>query len=343
MNERIAAEQHDTLDGVAEPSENPHLFGHDTAVAALKQSLAGQRPPQGIVLAGPRGIGKATLAFHLANHLVAGATASALDPAAPAFRQIAMGAHPAVLHLTRPFDEKNKKFKMVLAVSEIRRLGQFLSMTAPGGGWRVVIVDPADDLNVSAANALLKNLEEPPSRTIFFLVAHQPGALLPTIRSRTQTVRLSPLSVEDLAAALRGIADMPQLSGAAMQTLWERSGGSVRQAILLTQHGGLEIAAELDKLVHAAGSDIAGAHKLADAVSARGQAARLSMFNDHALHVLASAASDSALKHDLNRAGRLSSAWQDARMAISETDEYNLDQKQHALAMINRLNAALNS
>jgi DNA polymerase-3 subunit delta' len=246
-----------------------------------------------------------------------------------------------VLYLTRPFDEKTKKFKTVLAVSEIRRVGQFLSMTAPGGGWRVLIVDPADDLNNSAANALLKNLEEPPARTIFLLIAHQPGALLPTIRSRTQTIRLSPLSVEELAQAIFGIDDMPELSAGAMQSLWERSGGSVRQAILLTQHGGLEIAAELDKLARAGATDIAGSHKLADAVSGRDKATAFALFNDHALHILAVEASESALANDLERAGRLSATWQDARMAISDTEEYNLDQKQHALSMISRLNAAL--
>lgn len=341
MNERIAGEQHDTLDGVPEPAENPRLFGHKAVAATLIQSMTGRRPPQGIVLAGPRGIGKATLAFHLANNLVGAGEVGALDPTASTFRQIAMGAHPSVLHLTRPFDEKSKKFKTVLAVSEIRRLGQFLSMTAPGGGWRVVIVDPADDLNINAANALLKNLEEPPPRTLFLLVAHHPGALLPTVRSRTQTVRLSPLSLEDLTSALGSVAEMPDLEERAMATLWRRSAGSVRQAILLTQHGGLEIAGELDNLVRAAAIDIGVAHKLADAVSARGQTERFSMFNDHALEILAAAAADSALNHDLKRAGRLSSAWQEARMAISETEEYNLDQKQHALAMINRLTAAL--
>lgn len=337
--ERLAPEQHDSLEGVREPSENPRLFGHDATLSSLLRALSGNRPPQGIVLAGPRGIGKATLAFHLANCLIDGTPPGSLDPASPTFRQIAMGAHRSVLHLTRPFDEKAKKFKTVLAVSEIRRLGQFLSMTAPGGGWRVVIVDPADDLNVNAANALLKNLEEPPSRTVFLLIAHQPGALLPTIRSRTQTIRLSPLGEDDLASALTGIEDMPQLSGPAMRTLWERSGGSVRQAILLTQHGGLEIASELDKLVQA--HDIASAHKLADAVSGRDKATAFALFNDHALQLLADAAAESAMNNDLSRAGRLSAAWQDAIMAISDAEEYNLDQKQHALAMINRLNAAM--
>ncbi|EAB6717871.1 DNA polymerase III subunit delta', partial [Salmonella enterica subsp. enterica] len=277
--------------------------------------------------------------FHLANYLISGAKPGALDPQSAAFRQIAMGAHPAVLHLTRPFDDKTKKFKTVLSVAEVRRVSKFLSMTVHDGGWRVVVVDPADDLSVSAANALLKNLEEPPARTLFILIAHQPGALLPTIRSRTQTVRLQPLSASDLTSALAGVEDMPELNADALQILWERSGGSVRQAILLTQHGGLEISSEIDKLTAAPTLDIASAHKLAEAVSGRDKATAFALFNDHALQLLADAAAKSALNRDLDRAGRLSAAWQDARMAISETETYNLDQKQHALSMIARLNA----
>ncbi len=110
-----------------------------------------------------------------------------------------------MLHLTRPANEKTKGFKTVVTVDEIRRVNRFLSMTSHDGGYRVVIVDPADDMNVNAANALLKNLEEPPSRTVFILISHSPGGLLPTIRSRCQMVRLSPLGNDDLIAALSAV------------------------------------------------------------------------------------------------------------------------------------------
>ena len=132
------------------------------------------------------------------------------DPASSLYRQVASGAHPSLLHLTRPFDEKNKKFKTALTVDEIRRVGRFLSLTAHDGGYRIVIVDPADDMNTNAANALLKNLEEPPSRTLFVLVAHSLGRLLPTIRSRCQIVRLQPLGDADLLAALAAIGKAPE-------------------------------------------------------------------------------------------------------------------------------------
>src|SRR5690606_28916285 len=99
------------------------------------------------------------------------------DISSPLFRQIASGSHPSILHLTRPFDEKRKVFRTVVTVEEIRRVNRFLSMTSHDGSYRVVIVDSADDMNANAANALLKNLEEPPARTIFLLISHSPGRL----------------------------------------------------------------------------------------------------------------------------------------------------------------------
>ena len=134
MFERIAPEQHDTLDGVAEPSENPHLFGHREAASMLASAYRAGKLPHALLLAGPLGVGKATLAFHLANHLLkfsrhegAPAELATPEPESPLFRQIAIGAHPSVLHLTRPWDEKTKKFKTVVSVDEIRRVSRFLS------------------------------------------------------------------------------------------------------------------------------------------------------------------------------------------------------------------------
>jgi DNA polymerase-3 subunit delta' len=242
-----------------------------------------------------------------------------------------------VLHLTRPANEKTKGFKTVVTVDEIRRVNRFLSMTSHDGGYRVVIVDPADDMNISAANALLKNLEEPPSRTVFILISHSPGGLLPTIRSRCQMVRLSPLGNDDLISALSQFDVQPPDDEALRQALAERSGGSVRMAILLTQYGGLEIAEATDKIARAPSLDIAGAHRLADAVAGRDSAIQFDIFNRHVLDLLAEAASSAALRGEAARAGRYSQDWQEIRVAIGETETYNLDRKQHALNMIARL------
>jgi DNA polymerase III subunit delta' len=344
MFERIAPEQHDTLDGIPEPSENPALFGHGEAASMLAAAYRAGKLPHALLFAGPLGIGKATLAFHLAYHLLkfprhesAPVELTIPDPASALFRQIAIGAHPSVLHLTRPQNEKTKGFKTVVTVDEIRRVNRFLSMTSHDGGYRVVIVDPADDMNVSAANALLKNLEEPPSRTAFILVSHSAGGLLPTIRSRCQMVRFSPLGSQDLIAALSTFDVPPPADEPSRLALAERSGGSVRMAILLTQYGGLEIAEATETIVRAPSLDIPGAHRLADAVAGRDRAIQFDIFNRHVLGLLADAASAAALRGDAARAGRYSQDWQDIRVAVEETETYNLDRKQHALNMIVRL------
>ncbi|MER9524893.1 DNA polymerase III subunit delta' [Mesorhizobium sp. M0292] len=346
--ERIAPEQHDTLDGVPEPSETLRLVGHEQAAAMLAAAYRSGKLPHALIFAGPVGIGKATLAFHLAHHLLkhpafdqAPDTFAVPDPASPLFRQIATGAHPGVLHLTRPLNDKTKSFKTVVTVDEIRKVNRFLSLTSHDGSYRVVIVDPADDMNTNAANALLKNLEEPPSRTLFILIVHAPGSLLPTIRSRCQMVRLTPLDAGSLMSVLETVEPPPPSDPAASAALAERAGGSARNAILLTQYGGLEIAGTLDALVTSGKSDIAGAYRLAEAVAGRDQAIQFDIFNRRALDLLSTGASEAALAGDLARAKTLSDTWHEALNAISETDTYNLDKKQHALTMIDRLNSAM--
>jgi DNA polymerase-3 subunit delta' len=350
MFERLAPEQFDTIEGIPEPAENPRLIGHEQAAKMLAGAYRVGKLPHALLLAGPQGIGKATLAFHLARHLLAHPAAESapgelaqIDPASPLFRQVATGAHPSVLHLTRPMNDKTKSFKTVVTVDEIRRVSRFLSLTSHDGAYRVVIVDPADDMNTNAANALLKNLEEPPSRTAFILITHSIGRLLPTIRSRCQTILLQPLPAEKLLSVLAGFdSGLPddQAAGAAIV---ERAAGSPRDAILLTQYGGLEISEAIDKLVTGKTIDIAQAHRLGDAVAARDQAIQFGIFNRHALDVVADAASHAARAGDLAKANRLSECWQSTLQTIDEAETYNLDKKQHVLGVIHALHAAMRS
>lgn len=344
MIERLASEKHDTLDGVLEPAENAHLVGHRDAQKVVLAMQESGRFPHAIILAGPQGIGKATFAFHLARHLLSGAQVGIdrfrmVDPASSLFRQVASGSHPAVLHLTRPANDKGTGFKTVLAVDEVRRIGHFLSMTSHDGGHRIVIVDPADDLRNAAANALLKNLEEPPRNTLFVLVSHNLGRLLPTIRSRCQVLRLSPLTEAELGEVLANVDDIPQRPEE-RAALLQRAGGSARTAIVLHQHGGLEISATIDELMKKPG-DLRTAHRLAEAVSGKDRAIQFAIFNDRILSILSDAAESAAALGETSRAKTAADAWQEARIAISDTETYNLDQKQHALTMIGRLNRTL--
>jgi len=348
MFERIAPEQHDTLDGIPEPAENPLLIGHREAADALAAAYRAGKLPHALLFVGPQGIGKATLAFHLAYHLLShvahGNAPEHLvtpDPASSLFRQIAIGAHPSVLHLTRPLNDKTKGFKSAVTVDEIRKVSRFLSLTSHDGGYRVVVVDPADDMNTNAANALLKNLEEPPARTLFVLVAHSLGRLLPTIRSRCQIVRLNPLAEHDVLAVLGGFDTGLPAGDAERTALITNAAGSPRTAILLTQYGGLEIAGALDQLLRETKIPVSDAHRLADVVAGRDQSIQFGMLNDHALDLLAGAAGSAAERGEIDLAERFSQAWQDLRIAISEADTYNLDRKQHALNMIFRLHDTL--
>jgi DNA polymerase-3 subunit delta' len=326
---RLAPEQYDTIPEIAEPAENPLLIGHDEAAAHVAAAHRAGRLHHALLLAGPAGIGKATFAFHLAEHLLrypAGAAApenlAPRDPSSALFRQIAQGAHPSVLHLTRPLNEKTKAFKSAVTVDEIRRIGRFLSMTSHDGSWRVVIVDPADDMNANAANALLKNLEEPPPRTQFVLVAHSPGGLLPTIRSRCHLVRLKPLEPAALLAVLEGLqADLPE-TAAGRAALAERAGGSVREALLLTRYGGL---------------DIAEARRVAEAVGGRDAAVQFSIFNQSALDSVAGWARQTSETGDLAAASRLAELWREMERLIAETETYNLDKRQHAMGLLRRM------
>jgi DNA polymerase-3 subunit delta' len=172
-------------------------------------------------------------------------------------------------------------------------------------------------------------------------VVHAPGSLLPTIRSRCQTIRLTPLGDDELLGVLDRTEPPPPQEPAARAALAGRAGGSVRAAILLTQYGGLEIAEALDKLATERKPEVGDRHRLADAVAGRDQAIPFGIFNHRALDLLSDGAGEAARAGNLARAKVLSDTWQEALEAISETDTYNLDKKQHALTMIERLNSAL--
>ncbi len=344
--ERMAGEQHDTLADIPEPSENPVLFGHEPEQMALAAAYASGKLHHGLIFSGPQGIGKATLAFRFARHILshpdpAGAPPALgdADPASSLFRLVAHGGHPSILYLTRPVNERTKAFKSAVTVDEIRKVGRFLSMTAHDGGYRIVIVDPADDMNASAANALLKSLEEPPVRTLFILISHAAGGLLPTIRSRCQVVRFQALGDKALSSALSHLG--LSLPAQTLPQLLERASGSVREAILLSQYGGLEISTEIERLVDEPNFDTAGAWRLADAVSGRDQAMQFAIFNRRVLDLVGARASAAAGRGQLAAAEKLAVLWQQSERTIVDAETYNLDKRQHVFGLMRRLHEVL--
>src|SRR5918999_5256187 len=189
-----------------EPRANPDLLGQDRAIAVLRDAWRSGRPPHAWLISGPRGIGKATLAFRLARALLADADATDADlglpPEHPVFRQVAAGAHPDLRVLEPPREARSNRQRSEIAVEVVRNATAAMHSTAAMGGHRVVIVDGAELLNRNAANALLKPLEEPPPATTLILVSHHPGRVMPTLRSRCAKLRLGRPDDEAVEAIL---------------------------------------------------------------------------------------------------------------------------------------------
>ncbi len=233
-----------------EPRENTRLIGHAAAERAVLDALAGGRLHHAWLITGPEGVGKATLAFRFARRLLAGGAAT-LEMAAsdPVFRRVAAGSHADLLTVEREWDEKKKRLKKNIAAETARGIPGFLHLTPAEGGWRVVIVDGAEDMNAHSANALLKVLEEPPRRAVIMLVSAAPGRLLPTIRSRCHTLALAPLAAADMARVLD--AYLPGLAAAERARLVALAEGSPGRALALAEQGGLAVAGMVDEVLGA--------------------------------------------------------------------------------------------
>ncbi|WP_407492444.1 DNA polymerase III subunit delta' [Pseudooceanicola sp. MF1-13] len=282
----------DRIEGAPHPRETLRLLGQDAAEQAFLTAYNSGRLHHGWLVTGPRGVGKATLAWRIARFLIAtpevagddmfGAPPppTSLDIAEdhPVARRMRAGAEPGLFLLRRGgmgSTEKDRdknlregKFSKVIRVDETRAMKGFFSLSATEGGRRIVIVDAADDLNVSAANSILKLLEEPPARTVLLLIAHQPSRLLPTIRSRCRELRLMPMEPDVIADALRQADIDPQGDPTALAEL---SGGSVGEAVrMVTMDGPKLYAGIVGLLATMPRFDASKAQALADLAAGRG-------------------------------------------------------------------------
>lgn len=300
MNDLTDLPEPDRLDGAPHPRETLRLFGQHKAEQAFLTAYNSGRLHHGWLLTGPQGVGKATLAWKIARFLLATPPAEEeglfgappppdtldIDTDHPIAHRIRALSDPGAFLLRRggagsSESERNKalkdgRFSDVIRVDEIRKLHTFFGLSAADGGRRVVIVDSADELNTQAANALLKMLEEPPARTTLMLLSHQPGRLLPTIRSRCRTLRLSPLGPEDMAAALeQAEVQVPPQTIAPLTTLAE---GSVGAAMRLITLDGLPLYQEILTLLGTLpGLDRARLLSLADSCAGKTKEPRLAL------------------------------------------------------------------
>ncbi|MBM3484256.1 MAG: DNA polymerase III subunit delta' [Alphaproteobacteria bacterium] len=236
---------------MAEPAANARLLGQEAAEAAFLTAWQSGRLAHGWLLAGPRGIGKETLAFRIARFVLSGGRSSSLDmaPDVSLFRRVAAGGHSDLFVLARQINEKTGKRRGEIVIDDARALCEFLSLTPGEGAWRVAIVDGAEDMNRNAANAVLKVLEEPSPNTLLLLVSHAPGRLLPTIRSRCWHLPMRPLNEPTLIQVIE-----PLLAGLTPEdraTLIALSDGSPGRAAGLVAAGGLDFSREVLGLVNA--------------------------------------------------------------------------------------------
>lgn len=328
MSEKIAG---DILPGAPHPRRQERLFGHGAVEAELRADLKAGRLPHALLIGGPEGIGKATLAYRLARTVLAGGAFEGshdlyVPPSHPVFRQVASLSHPDLLVLRRAPEAGEEKIPTVIPAEQVRRVRSFFAATAAGGGWRVCIVDAVDDLNAFGANALLKTLEEPPPRALFLLVSHAPGRVLATIRSRTRLLRLRPLGAGDVLAALDHMKDeLGDLDPARVTAAAEASGGSVRRAIVLARGEGMEVRAAT---IRALSALPAPRPEELHALGARLQGDRAD-----GLDLFIEAVSDYVAERTLrgedapHRLVRLGEVWEKVRRSAAEADTFNLDRK----------------
>ena len=251
----------DRLEDVAHPRETQRVIGQQSAEAAFLAAWRAGRPHHAWLLRGPPGVGKATMAYRIARFMLTqpledggglfgeAPSPETLDapPDDPALRQLMVGSHPQVVELRRPWNEKTKTFRTVISVESVRRLIEFFQLSSADGGWRVALVDPADDLNTAAANALLKLIEEPPARAMFLLVSHAPGRLPATIRSRCRRLDFNLLSEQDAMAAISAAA--PEWSEQEARVLSRLSPGAPGAALRLGALEGAGLYAEVTGLM----------------------------------------------------------------------------------------------
>jgi len=327
----------------------------------MAEAVAGGRMHHAWLLAGREGIGKATLAYRLARHVLAGPEqrdplGQSLEVAADitAARQVGALSHPGLLVLRRPYDVRAKRVAASIPVDEVRRLKSFLGLTAGEDTWRVVIVDAADELNLNAANALLKSLEEPPVRALFLLIASEPSRLLPTIRSRCRRLDLAPLTGEAVRKATESALSAAEmdLPDAQRWPLLERlAEGSVRRALQLADSGGLELYERIASLLAALPQvDWPGVHTLVDQLSSAANEQRFEAFYNLLLDLLArlvraratghGAAPELALAERLIPEARMpawAAVWEGILSDRADTALLNLDKKALVLGTFAKL------
>jgi DNA polymerase III subunit delta' len=318
------------------PRANPDLIGQEAAERALVEARAAGRLHHAWLLTGTEGIGKATLAYRFARFLLARGSARdslAVDPADPVFRRVAAGTHADLMTVERGMDEKRKRMRQEIVVDEVREVSRFLRLTPGEGGWRIVIVDGAEDMNPNAANALLKLLEEPPQGAMMLLTCHAPGRLPATIRSRCRRLRLSSLTDRETEFLLARY--LPEMAAQDRSRLARLAEGSPGRALALAEGDGPAMAERVARILTAP-PGAAAALTVADEIGRDEES--FTLFMDMLRQAVSAEvrqgardgrAGAGAAPRSLERWGEV---WQGLTRLQEETERFSLDRRQAVLA-----------
>ena len=351
----------DTGSTVLSPRENPSLLGHTDAESELLSAWKGGRFAHSWMITGPRGIGKATLAYRLARFVLAGGGSDLfggpdnleIGQDDPVFRRVASYAHADLKVVERGFDTRRNRPREEILVSDVRDSVSFFAMTAAEGEWRVAIVDAADEMNRNAANALLKTLEEPPARGLVIMVAHVPGRVPATLRSRCRRLSLRALAPELVSRILA--EQRPDIAADKRAALGRLADGSPGRALALADAGGLALYEELVGLISNLPTiDMLAVHRMGDRLNRRNGggtfrliASLLTRWLEGMIHGAAAGAfpepvvpGEDAAMVRLARTGSLErwcEVWENVRDLFSAADDVNLDRKQVLLNVFSTL------
>ena len=356
MKKRSADEgvpESDCIEGAPHPRHNHLLFGHGAAEQELLEAYRAGRLQQAWIIGGEEGVGKATLAWRFARFLFANprhdspAVAMARDlsvsPDHPAAHRVDSLSLGDLSLLRREWNDKTKKHFTEIRMDDVRHALEMFHHAAGEGGWRICIVDCAEDLNRSGANALLKVMEEPPPRSLFLIVSHRPARILPTIRSRARMLQLHPLSEEEVTQAVTALGEPWSDMGAEVAGAAKRAGGSVRQALRFLDKDRMELGESVeDLLARLPQIDWQGVHRLADRIAGT---AAVDEFDSVVTALFdwldARVRSGAAAGEGVGRLAPYAEVWEKVADAVREAEALNLDKRPLVLSIFADLASAV--
>ncbi len=339
----------DRFPGHAHPRETVELFGHEGPEAAFLAAYRSGRMPHAWILGGPEGIGKATFAYRAARFVLAhpdpaapavqAATSLAVPAEHPVARKVASQSHGGLFVLRRQWNADKKTMPTQIPVELVRKALDFFGSTAAVPGWRVCIVDSAEDLNTNGANALLKTLEEPPSRSLFLVVSHLPGRIMPTIRSRARAVAMRPLRPDQVVGAARAAGST--VDDAILGEAAQLGEGSVRRSLGLTDEDTLAVVRHIRvALARLPAIDWIDAHAIAEGLAGRANDADFEAVVETMFGWLSEQAHQAA-GEGAARLAPLAEVWDKVARALREAKGFNLDRRALILSLFTDLSEAL--